>query len=313
MRVGIVGPGAVGLALASALDRTNQVTLLGRDPEQVGAIESSGLIARRPDGASVRAHPSITTDPTQLEAADVIVLAVKSYDTADAMGDIAPVVGSTPVLTVQNGFGNVERIASAAPHSPTLAATTTLGAVREAPDRVRIATFGHTTIGPAFEADQRVVESVAEAFTASGLSVEITTDVEGAIWEKALINAGINPISALARVPNGRLRSGPGKDLLVQTVEEAATVARAAGYGVTDPVGKTLAVVENSAENRSSMLRDLMAGNRTEIEALNGAIVARGEDLGVPVPVNRTLTALVRAGEGGRSHRNTEIDGDHCR
>jgi 2-dehydropantoate 2-reductase len=131
------------------------------------------------------------------------------------------------------------------------------------------------------------------------LDPTVVDDIRDAVWEKLLVNVGINAATALARVPNGALIDGPGERVLEAAVAEARRVAAAEGREVSaDAAERALDVAESTATNVSSMRADLEAGRRTEVEALNGAVVARGEAHGVPTPVNRTLADLVWLAEG---------------
>jgi 2-dehydropantoate 2-reductase len=120
---------------------------------------------------------------------------------------------------------------------------------------------------------------------------------EPLLWTKLAVNAAINPLSAILGLPNGELLRLPGaRAQLIAAAAEVGVVAQAAGIALpVDPVARALQVAEATAPNRSSMLQDVEAGRRTEIEAITGAVVARAEALGVPVPVNRELLAQVRA------------------
>jgi 2-dehydropantoate 2-reductase len=126
----------------------------------------------------------------------------------------------------------------------------------------------------------------------------LTDDLDGLVWGKLVVNAGINALSALLRVLNGALAELPNaRELLSEAVAEAAAVAQARGVALpyADPIAHTLSVARATAANQSSMLQDILRGSRSEIEAINGAVVREGMRLGVATPVNATLTRLVRA------------------
>jgi 2-dehydropantoate 2-reductase len=138
---------------------------------------------------------------------------------------------------------------------------------------------------------------VAEVLRRAGLDCQEVADLEAVLWEKLLINVGINPLTALLRVPNGALLELPEAwALAVSAGNEALAVARAAGVPLmVDPEDRLRQVCLATAANRSSMLQDVLAGRPIEIEALNGQVAARGRALGVPTPVNDLLTDLLRA------------------
>jgi 2-dehydropantoate 2-reductase len=132
----------------------------------------------------------------------------------------------------------------------------------------------------------------------AGLTVEIVPSSQALLWSKLVVNAAINPLTALLRIPNGELLARPAaRTLMAAVATEAAAVAACFGQSLTyrDPVAAAEAVAHRTASNTSSMLQDVLRGAPTEIDAICGAIVAAGEECGVPVPVNRTLWLLVRA------------------
>lgn len=296
MHIAVVGAGAIGSLLGGSLSESHRVTLVGHENPHLEAMNEEGLVVRRPDGSTERFDVQATPAHPAVEGADLLILAVKSYDTESAMEDVAPYLGETRVLTVQNGLGNAETIREFVPERKVYAGTTTNGADLEEPGVVRHTGWGDTTIGRMWGPTDDFVQEVADSFREAGFETEVVDRVERAIWEKVLVNVGINPVTALAGVPNGRLvTDAAGERLLETAVEEAATVARTEGHTFeTDPVERTKAVAKATAENRSSMRQDVESGSKTEIGALNGAIVDRASARNVPVPVNRTLTDAVR-------------------
>jgi len=302
MRIVVLGAGSLGSLLAGALAAADaDVTLLGRDGEHVRRVRDDGLRLTRPDGTETRMPLAVTTDAAAAADADLLVVCVKSYDTADALAGAAEHLDGADVLTLQNGLGNAETVADYVPRERVLAGTTTHGAVREAPGHVRHAGRGDTTIGRYFAPNDARVEAAADALSAAGIETTVTDDPEVAVWTKVLVNAGINAATALARVPNGALvESEAGERVLRRAVEEGVEVARAEGVAVpSDAVERTRAVAERTASNASSMRQDVERGRRTEVEALHGALVRRGAANGVATPVNETLADLVRLAEEG--------------
>lgn len=298
MHVAVIGAGAIGSALAAHLSRVGPVTLVGHDNPHRQALETGPLTVREVDGSVTSMAVDVTNNHAAVADADLLVLAVKSYDTDQAIVDVEPYLGETPVLTLQNGLGNIERIRESVTPEQILGGTTTLGAFVPEPGAVRIESSGETIIGRPWGDRDRVLEQVAETFQSAGLQTEIDARIRRRIWQKVLVNVGINPVTALGGVENGRLQSGPGRTLLVSAIEEAQTVAEAEGFTIDSPVERALAVVEATGQNRSSMLRDLESNSQTEIDALNGAIVDRAVEHDISVPVNRTLTDAVKLRSG---------------
>jgi 2-dehydropantoate 2-reductase len=140
------------------------------------------------------------------------------------------------------------------------------------------------------------VAAVADLFRGAGLECQPREDIEAALWEKLVINVGINPLTALLRIPNGALLKLPEAwEVAVAAAAEAQAVARSAGLNLSgDPADRLRQVCTNTATNRSSMLQDILAGRPTEIEALNAQVSSRGRALGLSTPVNDLLTRLLR-------------------
>ncbi|MFW5922498.1 MAG: ketopantoate reductase family protein [Halodesulfurarchaeum sp.] len=294
MHVAVIGAGAIGSALGATLSEIVPVTLIGHSNQHLEALETAPLTVRRADDTATSVAVNVTTDHAAAEDAELVILAVKSYDTGSAMSDIQPFVEDTAILTLQNGLGNIERMRETVPPERVIGGTTTLGAFLPEPGVLRIESAGQTTLGRPWGRTDHLLETVKATFQSAGLETQLDAQIRDRIWEKVLVNVGINPVTALGGVRNGRLRSGPGRALLVSAIEEAQTVAEAEGFGIDAPVERALAVVETTAGNRSSMCRDLESNSRTEIDALNGAIVDRAETHGIAVPVNRTLTDAVK-------------------
>jgi 2-dehydropantoate 2-reductase len=297
MQVAVLGGGALGSVLAARLAGTeHDVTLVDRSADHVAAVRD-GLRLDRPDGPPRAVSVPATTDSASVGAVDLLVLAVKSYDTASAMADAAPLCGDdTDVLTLQNGLGNAETIAGSVPEERVVAGTTAHGATFVGPGHVRHAGTGPTRVGRYFVENDDGVRAVAATLGDAGFETTVVGDVRDALWRKVAVNAGINAATALARVDNGAMATtGPGERLLERAVSETVAVARAAGRDPGDDVvAEARSVARDTAENVSSMRADVVAERRTEVDAINGAVVDRAAECGVPAPVNSTLADLVR-------------------
>ncbi|AOW80323.1 2-dehydropantoate 2-reductase [Halodesulfurarchaeum formicicum] len=269
------------------------MTLIGHENDHLRALRRGSLQIDSPTDVARSQEVSVSTSPSTVAEADLLLLAVKSYDTATAMAEVESYLADTEVLTLQNGLGNIQTIREVVGENQVIGGTTTMAAFIPEPGRVRIESRGQTRIGRPWDGTDGL-DAVTETFRTAGFDIQAASDIRTAIWEKVLINVGINPVTALGRVPNGHLRSGPGRELLEAAIEEAAQVAAAEGYHVADPIEQAIQVVQDTATNRSSMSQDLQRGTRTEIESLNGAIVDRAEKHGIHVPVNRTLSAAIR-------------------
>ncbi|QSG08567.1 ketopantoate reductase family protein [Halapricum desulfuricans] len=295
MRVVVFGAGSLGSLIGGLLADEHDVTLIGREPH-VRAVRDHGLeITGEIETTSYPGAATAVSGPAELA-----IVTVKSYDTPEAARALQA-LDTDVVLSLQNGLGNEEALDEALA-ATVLAGTCTYGARLIEPGVVRCTGAGEVTLGARSGGRSEAAERVGNAVRRAGIDATVATDMPRRLWEKLAINAGINAVTALARVENGALGDGPANDVATRAVRETAHVARANGIDLPDERATAAldTVVETTAANRSSMYQDLEAGRRTEIDAINGAVLERAND---PVPVNETLAALVRAWERERKLR----------
>ena len=298
MRVAVVGCGAVGSLFAAALAQVDGVEVWAYDLDaaHVQAINEHGL--RITGAGELVGRVRATTDPAELPPCDFGIIAVKSMHTSAAAAATAQAfAGNGAVCSVQNGAGNEELIAE---HVREVIRGTTFpaGHIVE-PGVVGWDTKGDTHIGP-FEpspASMDKVEALADACTRGGMPTHALADARGAQWRKLVFNAASNAIGALTGLTHGRIAEPPTRDLAWAVMAEGRAVADAQGI-VLDRSPEDLfdfaAQKEVAYDHKPSMLQDVEAGRQTEIDFLNGAIVAFGDRYGVDAPLNRALTALVK-------------------
>ena len=301
MDIVVFGAGSLGSLVGGVLARNpaHEVTLVGRDPH-VSAVSASGLELTGALEATVT--PSATTDGREL-AADLAIVTVKAFDTAAAAETLA--TGDyDAVLSLQNGMGN-EAALAARLEVPVLAGTASYGAVLEEPGVVRCTGIGEIVLGARDGGRSERADRIGAAFTATGLETTVADDMPRRLWEKLAVNAGINPVTALARTENGAVLAAEGNDLARAAARETARVARACDVGLSnrEAVAALESVADDTAANTSSMHQDVLAERRTEIDAINGYVVDRADEQGLEVPTNRTLTSLVRTWERERELR----------
>jgi 2-dehydropantoate 2-reductase len=303
MKVVVMGAGAMGSWVGALLAQGGQdVTLVGRK-DHVAVVSASGLLVSGKTELRVRLRA--VERAADADVPDLLVLTVKAYDTRRALADARALLGQrTRVLTLQNGLGNVEQVSEVVDERRVFAAVTTHGVTFVEPGHVRHAGVGYFRVGsPANE--HAAAREIADAFLASGLDVEATDRILGEIWAKVVVNASINPLTAITGLRNGALLEfAPLRELMQRVVEEAVDVARAEGAPLPedDLLLRARRVAELTAENKSSMLQDVERGRRTEVDAICGEIVARGLARGVDTPVNMTLSALVKGIEESTRH-----------
>ncbi|MBW1721777.1 MAG: 2-dehydropantoate 2-reductase [Deltaproteobacteria bacterium] len=292
----VVGAGAMGCLFSARLKGAGyEVALLEKVPERARRINEQGI---RVEGISgeYTAHVQAFIEVPSFSP-DVVLICVKSTDTRKAAEGVRACVGpESRILTLQNGLGNVEILEEIFGKDRVLGGVTAEGATVLAPGHIRHAGRGETLIGPR-SGEGNPVEEIVSAFNRAGFKSRSIENVQDLIWGKLIINVGINALTALTGLKNGRLVKFEGTlAIMEKAVEEADAVARAKGIHLPypDPLARVKEVCEATAENVASMLQDILNKKTTEIDFINGAIVREGEALGIPTPVNFTLTALVR-------------------
>jgi 2-dehydropantoate 2-reductase len=296
MKITIVGAGAMGSLFGALLAESgHEVRLLDVWQEHVDAVNKKGLSVER-EGRTRSIVLKATTDLRQVDKADLVIVFVKSSQTGKAAETARAALRKDGwVLTLQNGMGNAEAIARVVPASRVLAGTTSHGATMLGPGMIRHAGVGPTVIGAWTGEEPAGAKKMAECFNRAGIETAVADDVRSLIWSKLLVNVGINAVTALTGIRNGQLLDLESTRWISQTaVEEAMAVARNLGVRVRDDaVSHVFQIAEATAANRSSMGQDLDHKRRTEIDAINGYVVREAEKLGLPVPVNRTLSGLI--------------------
>jgi 2-dehydropantoate 2-reductase len=294
--IGIVGAGALGTLFGQRLSAGNDVVLLERKREIVDAVRRDGV---RVDG---EARPvRVTSESRDLYGVQVLFVFVRATDTLRALrpfaGELSP---ATAIVSLQNGLGNEEAIKTSLGGTISLAiGATTESALAVGPGDVRRIGEGATVLGSA-GASPALVNRVVRLLTDAGFRASAAYDIRPHLWGKLIANAAINPVAALLDRPNGVVLADEHAGEVARSLaQEAATVANAMRIPLpfSDPWSYVRTIVEQTAELDNSMLYDLRAGAPTEVDFINGAVVAAGRRAAVPTPYNETLTALVKARE----------------
>jgi 2-dehydropantoate 2-reductase len=298
MRILILGTGAMGCMFAARLAANADVWMAGEWAEGVAAVGQDGIHVVDPDGRLWRASVKATTDPGEVPPADIALVLVKSYQTSRAAQWAARCLAADGLaVTLQNGLDNLPRLAAEVGAARAAVGVTYNGATLLGPGEVR-----HVVVLPTYLAAPNGfaarLETLAQLLDDAGLEAQVTQDVDGRLWGKALANAAINPLTALWRVTNeGPLARPERRELLRALALEVAAVAAARRVTLPfdDPIAYVESVCRATGANRSSMLQDVERGRPTEIDSITGVIVAEAKRLGVPVPVNEAAWKLVRA------------------
>ncbi len=299
MKIAIIGAGAMGSIYGGFLaEAGNEVYFLDVFKEHVDNINQNGLWMEGTSGDRYIKGIKATADPTEVGVVDLVIVFVKSTITDIAIAQNRDVLGeNTTVLTLQNGLGNVEKLETVVRKEQIITGTTSHGANLLGPGRVKHAGHGATVIG---ELDGNVTErinKISQLLKDAKLEpVTVSTNVMGIIWDKVLVNVGINPLTALSGLRNGQLLDYPETEwIMEQAVREAEMVAEASGIKLAtpNPVEHCKNTARLTKENISSMLADVNNKRKTEINNINGAIVREAEKHNINAPVNNVLTKLI--------------------
>ncbi len=306
----LVGPGALGCLLYSLISKGlsagDRLTLLDYNQQRSELLTQDGIVYHN-DSESQTVKVSATSDPSQLGHVDVVLLCVKSYDVINSLKFCKPILGEkTLLLFMQNGIGHLNLPDN--DHKATAAyGITTEGATLLKAGHVRHAGSGHTFLGflePPDTHFQNALEKTQAALIGGGLQVQLDEDILSRIWGKLFVNVGINALTAILGCKNGELLTLPGiAPRMQRAVEEAILIAKTKKILTQgDPYQATRGVCNTTAANVSSMLQDVRKKRKTEIGAINGAIVSLGKQFGIDTPENRLLSKQVKELEAAYNH-----------
>jgi 2-dehydropantoate 2-reductase len=293
----IVGAGAMGSLFGGLLTLSGEdVWMVDVWKENIDAMNLKGLTIEE-KGKTLNIPVNAVTDIASIGKADLVIYFVKTYQTERAASDsLVLQKEDTIFLTLQNGLGNEEMICKKVDQKKVMLGVTGQGATLLGLGHIRHAGWGKTFIG---ELDHRVTDRairVAQMLCHAGIEVETSLNIHDRVWDKLFANVGINSLTALTGLKNGQLLDHPETLRLMEVlVSEAAEVARRKGIRIEgNPIEKVKNAAEATKENRSSMGQDFVYKRRTEIDAINGAVVREAQRLGIPVPFNQAVTDLIK-------------------
>ncbi len=294
MRIAILGAGSIGCLIAAKLVQAGHDVLVHARGEHGAMLAISGLKVSgiwdyvvNPNQWTVSLEEA-GIHPSMEKYFDQSIITCKAKDT-ERLSQIAALITDGPVLSLQNGLGNLE-ILSAFVFENSAVGVTTNAVKRIAPGHIEWVGKGSISVGGPKG------ENFAE--TLSIFDAEYSEDLSVIIWNKLLLNVAINPLAAVCGVLNGELRNEPLLSQAESTMLEAANVARLLGVGIAEDqilIQNLHSVLDSTAENECSMLADVKAGRETEIDFLCGQVVVRGEKLGIPTPLNSMLLSQIKA------------------
>jgi 2-dehydropantoate 2-reductase len=307
MRILVYGLGALGSAFAGFLKKAgHEVYAIGRE-RLIKPIREKGLKITGIWGEHLvelkEVYPSIEQLPVR--DFDLVILTVKSYDTEKALGDLKK-VNFKYLLLAQNGYGNYEKAIEVFGREKVILARVIFGATIPEPGEMKITVIADDVVigNPDGAIDEGELKRLAKVINDAGIPTRHSPDVYKYLLDKILYNSALNPLGALLETNYGTLAELPEtRELMDGIIDEIFAVARAKGIELfhrsADEYKKLFyeKLIPPTAEHYPSMYWDIKAGKRTEIDALNGAIVGLGKEAGVPTPVNEVITKLVKAKE----------------
>jgi 2-dehydropantoate 2-reductase len=268
--------------------------MLGTWKAGLSALRKNGVYLIDIDNSRQSYPVQATSNPNDCRGVRSALVLVKSWQTKRVASQLASCLDSQGLaVSMQNGIGNRELLVNELGANRVALGVTTTGATLLGPGKVRASGKGVISL----EAHAKL-KPTASYLQKAGFVVENAPDASGLLWGKLVINAAINPLTALLEVPNGALLESKNAPILMASVaREAAAVAVAQGIRLPypDPVIAAETIARNTATNYSSMLQDVRRGAPTEIDAICGAIVRAGESFDIPTPINRTLFQLIKA------------------
>jgi 2-dehydropantoate 2-reductase len=312
MKILIAGAGAIGSILGGFLHKSGaDVTLAGRG-DHIRAIRSQGLHITGIWGdyslQGIKSlEPPAAVQPNLQHHFDAILVCVKSYDTADAVAAYSGLLKKDGVcVSFQNGMGNMEVIAHSVGDERTGGARVIFGSEISGPGHVKVTVYADQIVvgpfKPGHPQQNGLLKELAHIIDKAGIPACYMDDVYPHLWAKMFYNCPLNPLGAILKLTYGDLvKQESVKAIMNDVVKEAFAAARSIGVDLPFETSADFmqvfydVLVPSTAGHRASMLQDIEHGKRTEIDALNGAVVQYGERLGIPVEVNRTLVRLIKA------------------
>lgn len=310
MKVTLIGCGALGSLFAVGfLEKGEDLQVLQRPGTRFDQLYHQGLRFRDSSGTIHTFRPELSSSPEELAPASVVIVTIKAYATSS----IAPLVPKLLekdgwVVTLQNGLGNAEILAEHYRADRIALGPCTYGAWLDRKGIVNAGGEGELILGPFLKGENLLF--LQNFFEKAGFHALLRKDPSLPLWEKLMLNASINPVSALARCPNEHLLiSEDLRHLMKILVRETVEVARSEGVSIDyeESWKKCLEICEKTRSNKCSMLQDVEAGRPTEIDAISGQVVLRARKAGIPVPFTESLWRLLRGRHSFLENRHSPL------
>ena len=291
----IVGTGALATLFAARLSQAgNQIAMLGTWKAGLDALRKDGARVLELDGSEHQFEVQATDDPHKYRGIKYVLVLVKAWQTEHVAAQLKECLAEDGlVLTLQNGLGNQETLVQSLGLSRVALGTTTTGATLLSPGVVKAGGEGMISIER-----HQVLGPIQEALKSANFNVTVVNDAQSLIWGKLVISAAINPLTALLRIPNGKLLESPSaREMMGVLASETAQVAEAEKIHLpfSDPIAAAEDVARKTAANHSSMLQDVLRGAPTEIDAICGGVVRVAQKHNIDTPANWGCWKLVKA------------------
>lgn len=298
MKIGVVGGGALGLLFAARCCEVANVSLITRRREQAEEVLSQGLVYHWQGNKSLHfPHAASISEAAEYDWEWLLIMVKQHQIDESFLQQLKPLVNAgTKLLCFQNGIGHMERLQSIVEINSLFAAVTT-----EAAHKQNARTVYHTGRGLTRMESDTAASDLIKILNGAGFNTEMSKNMDSIIWSKLLINAVINPLTAILKVRNGQLLSSQQwLQLMEQLLHEGCEVADKSGIAnVPEIWQQLLEVCHQTAQNESSMLQDIKNGRKTEIDAINGIIIQRAKQLQISVPAHETIYRLIKGIEAG--------------
>ena len=300
MKIAVIGPGAMGLLFGSYLSQKHDVTLVGTNPAKMQAINQTGVTIREMDGSEHTYRPHATADTSALSSVDLVLVQVKASASEAALTKNKNLIGpETILMTLQNGMGHDALLSRFAAREQIVIGTTQQGSYKLGETAVCHSGLGKTFLGTV-TGDSSRFAALAEVFAGCGFPCEVCPQVQGMIWDKLMINASSSVLSGILQVAQGYVEQDPHAWALAEKlIRELCAAATAEGYpfDADEQIARIRLHLQKAPDGFTSIYADLKAGRRTEVDVINGAVVAAGHRHNIPVPTHEFVVELVHAME----------------
>ena len=298
MRIAAMGAGGVGGYFGARLQQAGHEVVFFARGRHLQAIQENGLSVESPHG-SVRLRAQVFADPAQVKPVDVVLFAVKLWDTESAAQQIRPIVGpDTVVIPFQNGVESIDRLRKVLPERAVMGGSAYIATHIKSPGVIEhTGQMARIQFGPLLDSQRNVAQAFLEACGKAGIQAEIPPDIVKANWEKFVFLVGLSSATAVARAPIGVVRADPDlRWLFEQAMRETWKVGRARGVALAENfVDERLKFADGlHADMRASLLHDLEAGGKLEAPWLCGAVARMAREAGIDAPVNRAVFAALK-------------------